>query len=106
MYDRVEDLPIGSVAYVVEQGYLVVITGVDGDNYTAVNSYGRDILLPKSVKLSFRSEDLRKDNVHYLDMSLYASAVEDELNYMKKLDFARENKSKFYKRVVENPPNF
>ena len=66
MFDRIEDLKPGTVPYVKSLGYLVVITGVEGDCYTAVNSYGRDVLIPKNAEMSFRSEDLRKDNVHFL----------------------------------------
>lgn len=106
MFDRVEDLKPGAVPYVKSLGYLVVITGVEGDCYTAINSYGRDVLVPKNAEMSFRSEYLRKDNVHFLDMGLYAGAIEREAEALKALEEARADKEKFYKRIVNNPPQF
>lgn len=106
MFDRIEDLKPGSVPYVKSLGYLVVITGVEGDCYTAINSYGRDVLIPKNAEMSFRSEDLRKDNVHFLDMQLYGVSVEREYDALKELEDARSDKEKYYKRIVDNPPQF
>ena len=56
--------------------------------------------------MSFRSEDLRKDNVHFLDMQLYGVSVEREYDALKELEDARSDKEKYYKRIVDNPPQF
>jgi len=56
--------------------------------------------------MSFRSEDLRKDNAHYLDMGLYAVTIEKEAKARKMLKEAEEDKVKYFKRIVDNPPQF
>ena len=56
--------------------------------------------------MSFRSEDLRKDNAHYLDMGLYAVTIEKEVKARKMLKEAEEDKVKYLQRIKDNPPQF
>ena len=65
MFDRIEDLKPGTVPYVKSLGYLVVITGVEGDCYTAINSYGRDVLIPKNAEIVLQNQHHHILNLHH-----------------------------------------
>lgn len=106
MFDRVEDLEIGSLAWVYDLNCLAIIIGINEESYTVLDSYGKEIEISKKLKMSFRSEDLRKDNAHYLDMGLYAVTIEKESKARKMLKEAEEDKVKYFKRIVDNPPQF
>lgn len=106
MFDRVEDLEIGSLAWVYDLNCLIVIIGINDETYTVLDSYGKKIEINKKLKMSFRSEDLRKDNAHYLDMGLYAVTIEKEIKARKMLKEAEEDKVKYLQRVKDNPPQF
>ena len=106
MFDRVEDLEIGSLAWVYDLNCLAIIIGINEETYTVLDSYGKKIEINKKLKMSFRSEDLRKDNAHYLDMGLYAVTIEKEIKARKMLKEAEEDKVKYLKRIVDNPPEF
>lgn len=106
MFDRVEDLEIGSLAWVYDLNCLIVIIGINDETYTVLDSYGKKIEINKKLKMSFRSEDLRKDNAHYLDMGLYAVTIEKEIKARKMLKEAEEDKVKYLQRIKNNPPQF
>ena len=106
MFDRVEDLEIGSLAWVYDLNCLAIIIGINEETYTVLDSYGNKIEINKKLKMSFRSEDLRKDNAHYLDMGLYAVTIEKEIKARKMLKEAEEDKVKYLQRVKDNPPQF
>ena len=106
MFDRVDDLEIGSLAWVYDLNCLIVIIGINDETYTVLDSYGKKIEINKKLKMSFRSEDLRKDNAHYLDMGLYAVTIEKEVKVRKMLKEAEEDKVKYLQRIKDNPPQF
>ena len=106
MFDRIEDLEIGSVAWVYDLNCLIVIIGINDETYTVLDSYGKKIEINKKLKMSFRSEDLRKDNAHYLDMGLYAVTIEKLVKARKMLEEAEEDKVKYLQRIKDNPPQF
>lgn len=106
MFDRVEDLEIGSLAWVYDLNCLAIIIGINEETYTVLDSYGKKIEINKKLKMSFRSEDLRKDNAHYLDMGLYAVTIEKEVKARKMLKEAEEDKVKYLQRIKDNPPQF
>ena len=106
MFDRIEDLEIGSLAWVYDLNCLAIIIGINEESYTVLNSYGKEIEISKKLKMSFRSEDLRKDNAHYLDMSLYAVTIEKEVKARKMLEESEKDKETYLKRIKDNPPQF
>ena len=106
MFDRIEDLKIGTVSYVFSLDCLVVITGVTETKYECINSYGVPILIDKTEKMSFDSKYLRRDNTHFLDMNLYGITLENEEDAKKKLKEAEEDKVKYLQRIKDNPPEF
>lgn len=106
MFDRIEDLEIGSLAWVYDLNCLAIIIGINEETYTVLDSYGKEIKISKKLKMSFRSEDLRKDNAHYLDMSLYAVTIEKEVKARKMLEESEKDKETYLKRIKDNPPQF
>lgn len=106
MFDRIEDLEIGSLAWVYDLNCLAIIIGINEETYTVLDSYGKEIEISKKLKMSFRSEDLRKDNAHYLDMSLYAVTIEKEVKARKMLEESEKDKETYLKRIKDNPPQF